>query len=283
VKVVLSGEGADEIFGGYLFHKTLLAVNKYKEKVPQAIRNTGKALFDLIPHHILNMFFEYPTALGQDGKMKLIDFLKDIERLEIPELYRNLMTLFTGKELLSMYTEDFKIHLNKTENYFSDQILFSTNNLDKILNVQYRDWLSELIMLRFDKMTMANSLEGREPYLDHHIFHFVQSLPDKYKVSGWKEKIILRKLGEKYIPESIIKRKKSPFYIPLDEYFQKPTFQKLYNSFKEDNYLDGTISKSYIDSLTLKAGLLGSKQLFSLITLNLWLKLFVHNEIDNLK
>lgn len=277
VKVVLSGEGADEVFGGYLFHKTLLAVSNYKKYVPGLIRLIGRKTFAQLPHGLINKVFEYPADLGEDGKQKLIHFLNDIEKLPIPALYRSLMTLFSGEELSKWYTPDFALKLSNSENYFSDQVLGSNNNLDKILKVQYRDWLPDLIMMRFDKMTMANSLEGREPYLDHEMFGFASSLPNHYKVKAWKEKIILRKLGERYLPKHIINRKKSPFYIPLEEYFQRPTFKNLFESFKEENYLDDYFSRSFLDSLNLEnTGLLKSKQLFSLIVLNRWLKLFVH-------
>ena len=280
VKVVLSGEGADEVFGGYLFHKTLLAISRYKKLVPGLIRGMGRGAFGLVPHQLINMAFEYPADLGQDGKNKLVRFLDDIENLSIPALYRSLMTLFPTEELTLRYTPGFAAELKKSTSYFSDKILDSRNDLDKILNVQYRDWLPDLIMLRFDKMTMANSLEGREPYLDHEMFSFAQSLPDKLKVNGWKEKIILRKLGERYLPGHIINRKKSPFYIPLEEYFQRPTFRGLFESFREENYLGDIFSKSYLDSLNLNnTGLVKSKQLFSLITLNRWMKLFLHNKI----
>jgi asparagine synthase (glutamine-hydrolysing) len=277
VKVVLSGEGADEVFGGYLFHKTLLAVCRYKKYIPGLVRWMGRETFSRLPHGLINKVFEYPADLGEDGKTKLMYFLNDIEHLPIPALYRSLMTLFSERELAFHYTPDFVSELRDSGTYFSDQELKGNNDLDKILNVQYRDWLPDLIMMRLDKMTMANSLEGREPYLDHKMFHFASSLPDNNKVKCWKEKLILRKLGERYLPKNIIYRKKTPFYIPLEEYFQRPTFKKLYESFREENYLKGIFEKSFLENLNLEnTGLMKSKQLFSLIVLNRWFKLFIH-------
>jgi asparagine synthase (glutamine-hydrolysing) len=227
---------------------------------------------------LINKAFEYPADLGQEGKDKLTSFLYNIENLSVSDLYRSLMTLFPEDKLHINYNQGFLNDLRSAENYFSEKELDSKHPLDKILNVQYRDWLPELILLRFDKMTMANSLEGREPFLDHEMFEFVQSLPSSYKVKGWNEKLILRKLGEKYLPKEIIYRKKSPFYIPLDEYFQRPTFKRLFESFREENYLGDIFSKTYLESLSLKdTGLVKSKQLFSLIILNRWMRIHRNN------
>lgn len=276
VKVVLGGEGADEVFGGYLFHKTLLAAVKYRNGCPSLLRAFARKLLSLAPHQAINIFFDYPSALGKEGKHKLEMFLREIEGEGTAELFRSLITLFSPDTLRGLYTRDFSDSLAAGGSYLRDGGNVS-GTLDSILGLQYRDWLSDLIMLRFDKMTMANSLEGREPYLDHEMFDFVGSLPDGHKIKMWKDKVVLRRLAEKYLPMQIAHAKKKPFYIPLDEYFGGKTFKGLFESFREENYLGGIISSDYITNLNLgNANFISSKQLFSLIALNRWFKLFMH-------
>jgi len=274
VKVVLSGEGADEVFGGYLFDKTLLAVVKYRKYVPKPARLLGQYVFAALPHQIINTAFEYPADLGNEGKTRLAAFLRSIENSSVSTMFRHLITLFPGEALKQYYSGDFMAELEKSSEQCLD--IYPEPSLDDILSLRFRDWLCDLIMMRYDKMTMAHSLEGREPYLDHEMFNFVCSLPDKYKIKGWREKVVLRRLGLKILPDHLISRKKKPFYIPLDEYFGRPTFLKLFESFKSENYLGSVFSRKYLRSLNLSdRGMLKSKQLFSLIALNTWFKLFM--------
>src|SRR3972149_335008 len=279
VKVILAGEGADEVFGGYLFHKSLLAVGLYKKYLPSSLRFVARNLFHAVPHQIINRYFDYPAVLGSEGKKKLSGFLKQIEVNTIAEQYRNLISLFSDSELNLFYHPDFKKRLNGRKCYVSDNNHQSLTLLDEILAVQYRDWLPDDILMKLDKMTMANSLEGREPYLDHELVYFVNSLPDRYKIKGWVDKRILRSYAEELLPEDIARRKKMPFYIPIDKYFNKPTFRSLYESFHEENYLGGIFSSEFLKSLNLEnTTLLHSKRLFSLIMLNRWFKIFTSSQ-----
>lgn len=277
VKVVLSGEGGDEIFGGYLFHKTLLLASRFKAPLLFPVRKTGIAALNLLPHQIINRGFDYPADLGKQGKQRLVAFLKALDNNGIASQYRHLISLFSEEELARSYHPVFKTQLCAHPPYVHDEVDASISPLDQILSVQYRDWLPDDILMKLDKMTMAHSLEGRVPYLDHELVDCVNHLPDRMKIRLWTDKWILRKIAEKIVPRSTAERKKMPFYIPVNEYFQKPTFTRIFEQFREENYLDRILTAEYLDTLRLEgSGILVTKQLFSLIILNSWLKQFIN-------
>ena len=241
VKVVLSGEGGDEIFGGYLFHKTLLNINRYKKFIPLKIRKLLESIIHLVPHQLINKFFSYPANLGSDGKEKILNFLSDIERQNISNQYRSIISLFSENQLSQLYLKSFNSEVKSTE--YIDNSISGKTTLDNILSIQYNDWLQDNILMKLDKMTMANSIEGRVPFLDHTLIEYAASLPTKMKVSNWNDKVILRMLSEKKLPNEISYRTKKPFYIPIDKYFKRPTFKKIFDQFKEENYLDEILKK----------------------------------------
>lgn len=277
VKVVLAGEGADEVFGGYLFQKTLLAAQRYRSHVPAVFRRIACGLLRFVPHGMLNAAFEYPAALGTKGKERLVEYLKCIESDSLVSQYRSLISLYSSEELGSVYSTAFREKLEKERPYVRTQLDTSvTGNaswLDPILSLSFWDWLPDDIMMKLDKMTMAHSLEGREPYLDHELVAYVNSLPDAYRIRGWKDKRLLRAAAEDILPQRTAYRKKKPFYIPIDTYFQQPTFRDIFNHFKRHNQLGEIFCEDYLESLSLsQTSLIESKQLFSLIILNTWLE-----------
>lgn len=273
VKVILAGEGADEIFGGYLFHKTLNAVSRYKGYIPRHLRMLIRSVFRKVPHGLINCAFQYPANLGESGKKKLTEFLVEIENKTSSEQYRSLISLYSDTELSTLYHPQFKTDLKNNNNYFAENIVGGASNLDFILGYQYRDWLPDDILMKLDKMTMAHSLEGRVPFLDHELVNYVNGLPDHYKIRGWKDKFILRQYAKDILPSQNARRPKIPFYIPMDEYFKKPTFSKLLDQFREENYLDGILQPELLSKFDGSTNnLIESKQLFSMMILNLWIK-----------
>lgn len=113
--------------------------------------------------------------------------------------------------------------------------------------------------------------------MDHHVVDFAARLPASFKISGWSDKRLLRQFATRVLPPATARRKKQPFYMPLERYFQQPTFRRLFSFFQEDNVLQDMIAPSYIRSLSLdNPTLLKSKQLFALMILNSWCKQFIY-------
>jgi asparagine synthase (glutamine-hydrolysing) len=226
VTVVLTGEGADETMAGYLFHKALLG-GAYLGHLPLAVRrNIVMPLVKATPAGALNLAFQYPAALGDRGKLKLLDYLPLVGGAHLPEAYRHLISLFDDRDTESLYTNDFKAALRARPRPIPP---LATNGpyLDRILALQYESWLPEDILTKQDKMSMAHGIEARVPFLDHELVEFTLRLPPSLKLRRGVSKFILRKYAARLLPRATVRRRKMPFYVPAERYLAEPAFQEL--------------------------------------------------------
>jgi asparagine synthase (glutamine-hydrolysing) len=152
--------------------------------------------------------------------------------------------------------------------------------LNRLLRLQFEHWLPENMLMRQDRTGMAHSIEGRVPFLDHTLVEFALRLPPHLKLRRLTGKYILRLLAKKILPEKVAQRKKMPFYVPIENYFQQPDFRDM----MEDLVGDDAIRKRGLFQpeavRELRAGMnrkefLFVKQVFSLMILELWFRIYV--------
>ena len=211
VKVVLSGEGADELFGGYPSYKEDETLKKYK-KLPMFIRKFIKIIVSPLPS------FHGKNFLTKGGS-KLEDY------------YVGDAFIFNNKEANKILADKYKSDLKYqdiTKPYFD-----KVKNQDDVTKMQYLDmhfWLPNDILLKADKMSMANSLELRVPILDKEVFKLASSIKTEYKISHDTTKYALRKAASKRIPEEWYKRRKKGFPVPIIKWFRE---EKYYNIVKK--------------------------------------------------
>lgn len=212
VKVVLSGEGADELFGGYNIYKEPLDL-KILTSLPMPIRKFLGRLASMIPFNI-------------KGKNFLIRGSKSIEERFIGNAF-----MFTEKErkelLKNKTTAPSPYELTKP---FYDKIKLK----DDITKMQYIDihmWLWGDILLKADKMSMAHSLELRVPFLDKEVFNLASKLPTKYRVNKQNTKYALRLAAKKNMPENVANKKKLGFPVPIRIWLRE---EKYYQIVKEE-------------------------------------------------
>lgn len=282
VKVVLTGEGADETLGGYLFHKALLAGVRLARALPgRTLRSLPAAAASVAPAALMNLAFQYPASLGERGKLKVVDFLRRIGRDELPWAYRGLISLFDDRDAEHLYSHEFSAAVGVTPRGLNQWILpDSVPDLHAILRLSLEHWLPDLILTKQDKLTMANSLEGRVPYLDHELVEYLASTPPSMKISGGVVKVLLRRYAERLLPKETAGRKKMPFYFPLEKYFGTPFFQDLVADCLSEKTLreTGLFNPRGVAALRKTAGggeFMHAKQLFSLVSLELWRRAFV--------
>jgi asparagine synthase (glutamine-hydrolysing) len=298
VTVILAGEGADEILGGYLFHRALLAGHQLARLTPRAVRNGLLApALSLAPSRLINLAFSYPAKLGERGKLKALDFLGLLEPEQLPEAYRHLISLFDERDTADLYTDDFKAALNGACSRVSSPAVRegfgsitralphgratdTAPYLNRILHLQFDHWLPEDILMKQDKMSMAHAIEARVPFLDHELVEYALRLPPAMKIRAGKSKYILRRYAGRLLPKKATRRRKMPFYVPIEQYFADPKFQEL---------MADTLSEKAIRSrgllrpeavLKLRRAMSQGefvfvKQVFSLIVLELWFRIFV--------
>ena len=211
VKVVLSGEGADELFGGYTSYDEDIKLKKYR-KLPFFIRRFIKILVSPFPS------FHGKNFLTKGGS-------------KIEEYYVGNAFIFDNKEANKVLSEKYKSNITYqdiTKPYYD-----KVKDKDDLTKMQYLDmyfWLPNDILLKADKMSMANSLELRVPILDKEVFALAKTIPTNYKLSHNTTKYILRKAASKRIPEEWYKRRKKGFPVPIIKWFSE---EKYYNIVKE--------------------------------------------------
>lgn len=196
VKVVLSGEGADELFGGY---------NIYRE--PQSLK-----MFNYIPkpiHYLLKMI----SNILPDG-VKGKNFIeRGITPME--ERYIGNAKMFEEIEKKALLSE-YKPNLDYTN--ITKSIYNQSKSYDAVTKMQHLDiltWLRGDILLKADKMTMAHSLELRVPFLDKEVFKIAASIPSNEKIKNNTTKYILRKAVDGIVPDHVLHRKKLGFPVPI--------------------------------------------------------------------
>ncbi|WP_058485910.1 asparagine synthase (glutamine-hydrolyzing) [Defluviitalea phaphyphila] len=229
VKVVLSGEGADELFGGYNIYREPLDL-RILTILPKSIRKLLGKLASLIPFDI-------------KGKNFFIRGSKTVEERFIGNAF--MFTEKERKEILKNPTNTpspFK--LTKP---FYDKVKLK----DDITKMQYLDihlWLCGDILLKADKMSMAHSLELRVPFLDKEVCNLATKIPTKYRVNKYNTKYALRMAAKKNIPENVANKKKLGFPVPIRIWLRE---EKYYNTVKEA--FSSSVSKQYFNTEKLLA------------------------------
>src|SRR5580704_15096904 len=127
---------------------------------------------------------------------------------------------YSGNGMGALYSADFERSIDREYTVEPVQKLFSKVKdqgiLDQMLYIDTKTWLPDDLLIKADKMTMANSLELRVPLLDHRVLEFAASLPAHYKVRGFSLKYILKRALSKRVPRAILKRKKAGFPVPYE-------------------------------------------------------------------
>ena len=224
VTVVLSGEGADELFGGYQTYPESEVIRLYRY-LPKGLRHLlGKAAEKL------------PDIKGKQF------FIRGAETVE--ESYIGQAKVYTDEEANDILKEKYKTDIKAsdiTRPYFE-----RVKDLDDVTKKQYVDmflWLPNDILLKADKMTMAHSLELRVPYLDKEVLNLALTLPKKYKVKKKVGKYALRKAAASKIPEEWFDRPKLGFLVPFKEFLKK---EKYYNIVKKE--FESDYAKEFFDT-----------------------------------
>ena len=217
VKVCLSGEGADEIFGGYNIYHEPYSVSWYN-KIPYFIR---KCIGILV----------YPFR-NYTGFNFLYRRSKKIEDRYIGNAF-----IFEPNDAKKIVNFNYG---NKTYKDFTKPYYDKVSDLDVVTKMQYIDfnfWLIYDILLKADKMSMANSLEVRVPYLDREVIEYASKLPSKYKIVGNETKYAFRKFAKEELADKVADKKKLGFPVPIREWLKEDdVYQEVKNIFLESEY-----------------------------------------------
>lgn len=210
VKVVLSGEGADELFGGYRIYHEPTSLRGY-QKLPRFLRKAAAALVEAIP-------FDFK------GKSFLIRGSKTIE-----ERFIGNARMFSKKEKERLLRD-----IPATDpTRFTREYYDRCQGQDDVTRMQYLDinrWMVGDILLKADRMSMAHSLELRVPFLDKKVFEVASRIPVKHRVAAGTTKYAMRLAAERHVPESAATKPKLGFPVPIRVWLREDAY---YNQVKE--------------------------------------------------
>ena len=217
VTVVLSGEGADEIFAGYEWYDDTAAMRKYK-KLPQGLRVLAANIAKKLPY-----FKGHDFLIKSSGKPE--DYF-------IGQAY-----VFPESEAFDLVNSDYRNAPSTHE--ITGKIYNRVKNKDELVKKQYLDlnlWLPGDILLKADKMSMAHSLELRVPFLDKVVMQTAETIPAKYKINGVNSKYVLRKAANKTIPNEWADRIKLGFPVPIRYWLKEEKYYNIVKSHFTDEY-----------------------------------------------
>jgi len=253
VTVALSGEGSDEIFGGYPIYRRMLGFET-ANRVPLA-RVAGKML----------------GGLSGDTKVKKY---ADMLGRPLEWRYGGVGGLFSEAQAARLMNQKAALADGVAEAYRRCEGL---PPLARMSYVDLKTWLADDLLVKADRMTMANSLELRVPFLDHHLVEFASRLPRNLKVHGRITKYLLKKWAGPLLPEQIIYRSKKGFPVPTKSWFR----EELSGFARETLLADHGISSEYFSRPEIEHLFRmhtredRSEQIYSLLILDSWHRQFV--------
>ena len=258
VKVVLSGEGADELFGGYPMYLAGGHFDHYSHKVPRPVRK----VLGTIAKHCPN--FKGKNFLVRGAMEPYQRFMRANYVFQSAERQK-----FLKRPIASKVPEEY------SKRYFDE-----VSNLDEPTQLQYVDmhtWMIYDILLKADRMSMANSLELRVPFLDKKMLELSTRIPSRYRAANETTKIALRGAAIKQLPERTANKKKLGFPVPLNDWLRE---DKYYNKVKaafqsdiaEKFFVTSELMKLLDDHKSGKA--LNMQKIWSFYTFILWYEQF---------
>jgi asparagine synthase (glutamine-hydrolysing) len=264
VTVILSGVGGDELFGGYRRYLNV-QMNRYLGVTPLWFRK-----------HILK---KVANSLPVDRNNTLLNYFR------LAKAYLNTADLALQQQYgayTSVFQDDFREQLtmeNEGIPDFYDQYFSgcdSTELLDKIMYFDLKMSLPEQLLMLTDKMTMAVSLEGRVPFLDHRVVEFAARIPSELKLKGFKLRYIQKKIFENRFPGYVVQQKKKGFGAPIGTWIRNELREMTYDLLSEEHirkqgvFNPAVIQKTLENHFQMKEDY--TDNLLALIAFQIWYK-----------
>ncbi|MCQ2449419.1 MAG: asparagine synthase (glutamine-hydrolyzing) [Clostridia bacterium] len=264
VKVVLSGEGSDEMFGGYNEYPETKGV-KFYLALPGGLRRGMAKIAKKLPH--------FP------GKNTIIKYSKPF-----CERYLGHAQIMDEEEANRILCDDLKDNITTTDvlrPYYE-----KVKDCDDVLQKMYIDmhfWLPQDILLKADKMTMANSLELRVPFLDKEVWKVASRVPSKYLVKGMRTKSIFRDVADEAMPADWSNRRKLGFPVPFSKWvLEEPFFSRVKEAFNKpevDLFFDRAVINKLLDDHH-KGVANNGRKIYNIYTFLIWYNVYFVEEAN---
>ena len=266
VKVVLTGDGGDELFAGYSRYVT----ERHRSK------------FDSVPRIVKEGFMDPLSRRLPHGAWGR-NYLHNVS-LDPISRYLDNVSVFTGLNKDSLYTADFSDQLRNTSHLNSYFLELSRNvktdaALDSLLYIDSKTYLPGDILTKVDRMSMAVSLEARVPLLDHKLIEFVTRIPASMKLAGFETKHLFKQAIADLVPAEIVNRPKQGFGVPIQQWINQQLRERIRDTLNDPRTLQrGYVTRSHVE-LLLDEHERGRRDhamaLWSLLMLELWHRQYV--------
>jgi asparagine synthase (glutamine-hydrolysing) len=271
VKVVLTGEGSDELLAGYArYKKTVFNLTfgaRYQSLTTARIRKTiqsgiaGMAASSKVRQKLSRTFLALPS--------------------DIESIYFDNFAVFPRSMHVALVTGETRERIGQNDPYAEVRNLLEQTDaeslLDRLLYADIKTYLHELLMKQ-DQMSMATSLESRVPFLDHKLVEFTASLPERLKLRGWTTKYVLRKSMKHLLPEAILTRPKMGFPVPIGAWFRGPYSSVIDEYVLSDRALSrGIFAPDFVRELVRRhqsGGENHDERLWALVNFEMWQRRF---------
>ncbi|HYX42087.1 MAG TPA: asparagine synthase (glutamine-hydrolyzing) [Pyrinomonadaceae bacterium] len=275
VKVVLTGEGSDELLGGYeRYYKTLVNLSvgaRYERFTPASVRRALAGRIQSLPRS---------STVRQKLARTFLCLAPDIE-----SIYFDNFAVFGRAMQRELLTTETQARAGELDPYRDMRRYFESSAarspLNRMLYADTKTYLHELLMKQ-DQMSMAASIESRVPFLDHKLVEFTVRLPERLKLRhGRTTKYVLRRAMKGILPEPIIARRKMGFPVPVGQWFRQE-----FRSVVDEYVLSararerGIFEHNFVRALVARhqAGENHSERLWALVNFEIWLRRFVDGE-----
>jgi asparagine synthase (glutamine-hydrolysing) len=268
VTVALSGDGGDEVFGGY---------NKYWGDFK--VRNPSASLQWLKNAEFLLNLLPQSRSSAFSNKIRQAKRLLDASKLSENERYWFLSCIFPEERVFSMLTTDTAAKIDISEHkVFKSELTrhFNGRNLNEVLYADCRMVLPDDMLQKTDLMSMAHSLEVRVPFLDYRLVNFAFTLPSEYKISKKGLKTVLKDSLRNILPSEILSHKKHGFDVPLMKGFRtalRPLLEEYFNA--DFVRAQGIFAPEYVENLkkaVFSTAYFDQNQVWALLVFQFWYK-----------
>ncbi len=276
VKVALSGDGGDELFAGYDWY-IASRFNKYYKKIPSILRN------NVIPPAVQKL----PHSSQKKGLTNILK--RFVEGSSLPEEGRHVRWQFFLPDQEKLYSTKLKNELKDVNSFELINRLYLNNNTEESLSKeQYVDlkmYLPDDILVKVDRMSMANSLEARVPLLNRLFVELISTIPPNLKLHGLSTKYIFKKAMLKLLPRDIIYRKKQGFSIPMKNWLREDLRDMMMETLSRGRIEEkGYVEYEYVNKLMnqhIEKKRNNAHQLWSLMVFEMWHEMYMDTEVGN--
>lgn len=276
VKVVLTGEGSDELMAGYNKYRVgiynLVLGRRYEKIAPEFVRSAVRRAIDLLPVDSRARRVLQRTFLRLPANLR--DVYLDNFSVFSPTMQGDLFSAATMERMTDR--DPYRIPVGIMDE------LRGCDLLDRLLAADLKTYLHELLMKQ-DQMSMAASIESRVPFLDHRLVEFVNRLPVDLKLRGWTTKYILRRAMRDRLPERILSRRKMGFPVPVGGWF-RGEFRHILDEYvlSERALSRGIFNAEFVRRLAARhfAGENHAERLWMLVNFEIWHRRFIDGEAE---